>query len=1111
MTIKKLLIANRGEISIRIARAAAELGVTSVAVYAEDDESCLHTRKADEAVALRGTGIKAYLDGQQIIALAKQHGCDAIHPGYGFLSENAEFAELCVSNGIIFVGPDAETLRLFGDKSTARALAVEYKIPLATGSQGSTSLAEAEQFFDALREKSSTAAVMLKAIAGGGGRGMRPVYKRENLPDAYARCQSEAIAAFGSGELYIEQLVQHARHIEVQIIGDGQGNVSHLGERECSLQRRHQKLIEVAPSPSLDDELREQLFSAALRLAGSCNYRGLGTFEFLVDVDNESFLFIEANPRVQVEHTVTEMVCDRDLVMAQIQIAGGATLVDLGLTQQQISKPRGYAVQLRINMEQIDAQGEVTPTGGTLSTFEMPSGPGVRVDTFGYAGYQTSPYYDSLLAKIIVHSQSSRYEDAINKARRTLRECHISGIETNASLLLELLKSPDVCSNNIYTRYLDKHLPELLSAQQQTAQCPLYFESTISASVTGSAHLSNRELLAPENCQAVRASMQGVVVEVLVKEGEQISAAQPVAIIESMKMEHILQSEVGGVVRRIDQQQGDGLQKEQTILYVEPVAGLENSYVVNETLDLEYIRPDLQKLLDRKALLEDAARPQAIAKRHALGKRTARENITDLIDEGSFLEYGALAVAAQRSRRSMEDLQRNTPADGLVCGLATVNGELFADDAERDSKARCAVISYDYTVLAGTQGYYNHHKTDRLLEIVREQQLPLIFFCEGGGGRPGDVDFPDVIGLQVPTFTSMATLSGLVPTVGIVSGRCFAGNAALLGCHDVIIATRDSTVGMAGPAMIEGGGLGRYRPEEVGPVDVQSANGVIDVVVEDEAEAVAVAKKYLAYFQRTSTSWSCTDQRVLRHRIPENRLRSYDIRQLIEDLSDEDSVLELRAGFAQGMISALIRIEGRAFGLIANNSQYLGGAIDSDGADKAARFIQLCNAFDIPLISLIDTPGFMVGPDAEKQAQVRHFTRMFVAAANATIPVFAVCLRKGYGLGAQAMAAGSFHDPLFTIAWPTGEFGPMGLEGQVRLGFRKELAEAAEKGQEKALFDKLLAQAYERGNAINAASVLDLDEVIDPEDTRRWLVKGLKYSRPAAVREGKKVPFIDSW
>jgi acetyl-CoA carboxylase carboxyltransferase component len=417
------------------------------------------------------------------------------------------------------------------------------------------------------------------------------------------------------------------------------------------------------------------------------------------------------------------------------------------------------------------------------------------------------------------------------------------------------------------------------------------------------------------------------------------------------------------------------------------------------------------------------------------------------------------------------------------------------------------VMAYDATVLAGTQGLRNHQKTDRLLEIAGRNRLPVVLFAEGGGGRPGDTDMPIVAGLHVTTFASLARLNGQVPLMGIVAGRCFAGNAALVGCCDVIIATAGSNIGMGGPAMVEGGGLGVYPPEAIGPSGVQHGNGVIDLLVEDEAEAVREARRYLSYFQGPVTAFHAPDAAQLREVVPENRLRVYDSRAALEGIVDAGSLLALRAGFGRGIHTALGRIEGRPVGLLANNPLHLGGAIDADAADKAARFMQLCDAHGLPLVSLIDTPGFMVGPQIEEQAQVRHVSRMFVAAARLRVPFFSVVLRKGYGLGAMAMAAGGFHAPEFTVAWPSGEFGAMGLEGAVRLGYRKELEAVPEGAEREALFQQLLAKQYENGQALNMAATLEIDAVIDPAETRAWLSRGLASSR---VREPGG-PSIDTW
>jgi acetyl-CoA carboxylase carboxyltransferase component len=607
----------------------------------------------------------------------------------------------------------------------------------------------------------------------------------------------------------------------------------------------------------------------------------------------------------------------------------------------------------------------------------------------------------------------------------------------------------------------------------------------------------------------LRAPLQAQVVEWLVAPGDTVRAGDVLVILEAMKMEHEVRSPTAGRVRERLFAQGETVRERELLLTLEAdapgdlsVAGHVQHAAPNHPTG-DSARADLQRVRDRHALTLDAARPQAVEKRHALGMRTARENVADLCDADSFSEYGALAVAAQRGRRSEDDLVRNTPADGMVTGIGRVNGAMFPPE-----RSQAAVLAYDATVLAGTQGFRNHQKTDRLLGLALKHRLPVVLFAEGGGGRPGDTDMPIVAGLHVPTFASFARLNGQVPVIGVVAGRCFAGNAALLGCCDVIIATADSNIGMGGPAMVEGGGLGVFRPEAIGPSPVQHASGVIDVLVRDEAEAVGVARKYLAYFQGALPGFEAPDVLALRSVVPENRLRVYDSRAAMTGLVDAGSLLELRTGFGLGIHTALGRIEGRPVGLMASNPLHLGGAIDADAADKAARFMQLCSAHGLPIVSLVDTPGFMVGPAIEQRAQVRHVSRMFVAAAHLRVPLFAVVLRKGYGLGAMAMAAGGFHAPEATVAWPSGEFGGMGLEGAVRLGYRKELEAVPEGAERDALFERLVARQYEAGQAMNMAATLEIDAVIDPAQTREWLARGLMAAK---LRSEPARPVIDSW
>jgi acetyl-CoA carboxylase carboxyltransferase component len=507
------------------------------------------------------------------------------------------------------------------------------------------------------------------------------------------------------------------------------------------------------------------------------------------------------------------------------------------------------------------------------------------------------------------------------------------------------------------------------------------------------------------------------------------------------------------------------------------------------------VRPELAELRARLAQNQDDARPDAVARRRRSGQRTVRENLAELLDADSFVEYGGLAVAAQRQKLSEAQLVAASPADGIVTGVGTVNG------------APVMVLAYDYTVFAGTQGAMGHKKLDRALDLAQRSKLPVVLFAEGGGGRPNDTDMPWVAGLDTTSFLAFARLSGLAPRVGIVSGRCFAGNAALLGCCDVIIATENANIGMGGPAMIEGGGLGKFAPEEIGPTPVQSKNGVVDVRVADEPAAVQAAKQYLGYFQTGATAWTCGDQARLRDLIPERRRRAYKILPLVEALADTGSVLELRREFGVGLLTALVRIEGRPFGVLASNPYHLGGAIDADAADKGARFLQLCDAFGLPVLSLCDTPGFMVGPKAEETALVRHVSRLFVTAASLRVPYFSVVLRKAYGLGAQAMAGGHTHAPFFCVAWPTGEFGAMGIEGAVQLGLKRELEAVADPDARKALFEATVAAQYARGKALNTASFLEIDAVIDPAETRAWLIRGLAAAGPIERRRR----FLDTW
>ncbi|HEY2482407.1 MAG TPA: biotin carboxylase N-terminal domain-containing protein, partial [Caulobacteraceae bacterium] len=783
MPVTHILIANRGEIAIHIARAAAELGLKTTTVFAADDAASLHVRAGDRAAPLAASGARAYLDIAAMVAAAKEAGCDAVHPGYGFLAENAAFARACHAAGLTFIGPSPEALETLGDKAKARAIAARHGVPVIEGVAGS--LADIEAFFKSLPRGG---AMIIKAVAGGGGRGLRIVRRRDDIAEAFAAAGREAQAAFGHDGLYAERLIEHARHIEVQVAGDKTGVLA-VGERDCSLQRRHQKIIEIAPAPNLDETVREAMFDAAVTLAAAVRYRTLGTVEFLLDADSGRFAFIEANARLQVEHTITEEVTGVDLVQAQIRLAAGETLAAAGLGAT--PPARGFAVEARVNLETLTAEGGIVPTGGRLEAYEPPSGPGVRVDGYGWAGYVTSPNYDPLLAKVVGTGPS--LERAAARTARALAEFRIEGVETNASLLRALLARPDVLAGKMTTRLIDDHAAELVAT---AAALPARTMPT--QSLARSTHAA---IAAPHGTEAVVAGLQATVGSIDVAPGDVVRQGQSLAILEAMKMEHVVAAPVACRVATLAAAKGEVVNKGQALLFIAPEHVEGEDEAAAEDIDLDFIRPDLAEVEARWRLTRDEARPEAVARRRARNQRTARENIDDLVDPGSFLEYGAFALAAQRRRRSEQELLRISPADGLVCGVGAVNGALFPPE-----EARCAALAYDFTVLAGTQGHMNHMKTDRLLEIIESQELPVVWFAEGGGGRPGDTDGVGASGLATPSFKSFAQLAGVVPKIAVVSGRCFAGNASFAGLSEILICTGDCNIGIGGPAMIEGGG-----------------------------------------------------------------------------------------------------------------------------------------------------------------------------------------------------------------------------------------------------------------------------------------------------------------
>ncbi|GAA4535121.1 acetyl-CoA carboxylase family protein [Pseudonocardia xishanensis] len=1052
-----VLVAHRGEIALRIIRAAHARGLRAVAVHAADEPDAAHVRAADEAVALDGTGSAPFLDAAQVVDAAVRTGCHLLHPGYGFLSEDPALAWLCAERGVGFVGPSPDTLELLGDKTSARLLAERLGIPVLGATRNDPTDAEALTFLRA------AGAVMVKARAGGGGRGMRVVSDPDLLLGALARCRSEAERAFARAGVYLEAFLPRTRHVEVQLLGDGH-EVAVLGDRDCSVQRRHQKMIEIAPAVTVPAEVRECLAADAHRLGTEVGLTGLATVEFLVDADRDEYVFLEVNPRLQVEHPVTEEVLGLDLVGAQLAVAEGAALAELALP----TTPHGISVEARITL--------TGPPSGPVGRFAVPAG--VRVETHVEQGRTVAADYDPLLAKVVVLEPGGDLAAAVDGLDAALAELVLEGVPTDLPRLRDLLARPELRKGEVVTTWVD----ELAAPESGAAGDPA--NSTAEST-------------------AVRTAVTGTVVALPAQVGARVRRGTPLVVVEAMKMEHEVTAPVAGIVRALHPAVGDRVCQDETVAELEALAE-EDHDEAPVAVDPAHVRADLADVRRRHAVGTDESRPAAVAKRRRLGKRTARENVAALCDPGTDLrEYGALVIAAQRTRRPVEELERNTPADGLVAGFGTVHDRPVA------------VLAHDYTVLAGTQGVQVHKKTERLFELAGRRGTPVVVFAEGGGGRPGDVDnAAKATGMDLGTFVALGRLNGLVPTVAIASGRCFAGNAALAGACDLVIATEDVNLGMGGPAMIEGGGLGRFSPEEIGPLAVQVANGVVDVAVADEAEAADVARRYLSYFQDPAAEWECADQRLLRHVVPEDRHRVFDVRALVDLLCDTGSVLELRRGFGGAVVTALVRIEGRPVGLLANDGAVGGGALDADAADKAARFLQLCDAHGLPVLSLCDTPGFLVGPDAERAGGVRHFGRLFVTGPNLSVPLCTVVVRKAYGLGGQAMAGGGFRVPDAIVGWPTAEFGAMGPEGAVTLGYRRELEAIEDPERRRARYDELLADYVAQGSAVNAASVFELDDVIDPADTRSW-VSGVLDTRTqtdgTAPRLAPTRRRIDTW
>ncbi|MGQ3069854.1 MAG: carboxyl transferase domain-containing protein [Ferrovibrionaceae bacterium] len=1068
--VTRVLIANRGEVAIRIARACAEQGLGAVAVHSQDDRAALHVVKADRAVGLPGSGIAAYLDIAALVAAARAGDCDAVHPGYGFLSENAAFAHACAEAGLTFIGPAPEALDLFGDKARALAFAAACDVPIAAGSSGTTTLDDARAF---LHRLGPGRAMMVKAVAGGGGRGMRVVHDPTELDEAWRRCASEAQAAFGRGDLYVEELIGPARHIEIQIAGDGTGAVVHLHDRECSAQRRHQKLIELAPSPWLDAALRDRLTAAALRLAARARYRGIGTVEFLVEIDAAGaatgrFVFIEMNPRLQVEHTVTEEITGIDLVGLQLQLASGRTLAEIGLTEPPAM--RGIAVQLRVNMT----------GGGILSAFEPPTGAGIRVETLGYRGHQVNTGYDPLLAKLVVHVPSSRIGDLLARTYRALCEFQVDGVATNLALLQNLVRHADFAAGRVDTGFVERRWADL-----QGGDHPALFR-TAEAAV---AETDDGPATVPDGALPLRSPLQGRLVALDRREGDAVRKGETVAVIEAMKMEHVVAAPADGILGPPLHLPGATVRADSVLLHLFPA---DVAAATADAASGDDAPHPLETVERRRARLYDEARPDAIARLRRRGALTARERIALLCDTGSFREFGGLAL--------VEGLDRDAPADGLVAGTALIGGR------------PAAVVAQDFSVFGGSAGHLGSTKFDRAVALALAHGMPLAMLLDGGGHRIQDGQNSRAYAHGAPVFHDLARLSGWVPVVAAMLGAGFAANTNYAGMADFVVMVRGrSTMGLAGPALVKAGTGEVIDVQALGGAEAQvDRHGLADLGVDNEEEAIAAVRRFLSYLpvnaRIPAPLASVPDEDPARAEallalVPANTRRSYDVARVIDHIADTDSVFALKPTFAPNIVTTFARLAGRPVGFVANQALALGGMLDAAACEKAARFIAQCDAFGLPLIYLIDVPGFSIGSEAERSALGRRSAKLLFELGHATVPRISVVLRKGYGLGYVAMAGGRSFDADASFAWPTAEICAMSVEGSVDVAYRADYAAAPDPAARRR---ELIAGIRDRIGPLQAAEGFGIDDLIDPRTTRARLIEVL--DRAPARRANRQPP-----
>ena len=1110
--LRRVLIANRGEIAIRIAKAASSMGIESVSVFSWVDRDALHTRFTSKSaqIGTQGHSIEPYLDADEILNVAKETGCDCIHPGYGFLSENAEFAAQCESTGIEFVGPSSQSLRLFGDKVAARELAASIGIPVVPGSEGSVASAE----LAAVAANEIGYPVMLKASGGGGGRGMRVVESDEQLKDVFDRCASEALSAFGNPNLFVEKYLPRPRHIEVQVVADSQGNTVHVYERDCSIQLRNQKVIEIAPAPNLPEEIRAHLLEDAVSLARAGNYRNAGTFEFLFVPETNEYFFIECNPRIQVEHTVTEQSTGIDLVEAQFRIACGESLADLGLQDQEsVPPPNRFAVQARVV-----AQGS-----GVISAYREPSGPNVRVDACGFMGCAIDPSFDPLFAKVTCSARpGSDINSAVDHVRRSLDEFHVVGVATNVAQLKSILDHEDVRKGLARTTFLQEH-PELLSRPRTNIHSGL--GELFDRSANGSRILVNPPnsyvdqasgagLSVKDNEEGVRTAMAGVVVDVSAKVGDVVSAGDPLLVVSAMKMESDVTAPMAGRVTAVqDLVAGDSVQANQVVAAISPLdQGVEQT---GAKLDRSQSwMPLLEDISDMQRLAQERLAPGSedpgVVRQRSRGKLTCRERIDQLLDDGSFREIGSVAGFATYDEEGK--VEAFTPANH-VGGWGTIE------------ERQCIVCADDFTSRGGHADGAIGAKSSYLDRLSLEMRVPSIRLLDGssGGGsvaamvpaqkKEGESKAKESRGAIKAGRPRVAGGGGsylpghlgsnmyaeqlcTVPVVNVLLGSVVGIGAAkaVLGHFSVMV--RDiAQLFVAGPPVVSHAMGYDITKEDLGGWHIHCRNGSVDNLAESEEEAAQMTRSFLSYLPSSvyelppvskltfSESHRRREEELLTI-VSRKRTTTFDIRKVIALLADRDSFFEIGRLWGEDQVTGFVRFNGFPMGVIASDSQHInGGALTADGCSKLTRHLDLCDVFHLPLLNLVDNPGFAVGLEHETTGTIRKGGEWMIAFAQTKVPIFTVLMRRSFGVAGNNYATPRSR-PSMRVAWPAADVGGIPPEGGIEAAYKRQLAESDDPV---ALRNELMARIESARGPIGPLSRFQIEELIDPRDTRRFV------------------------